>query len=208
MTRFLKEREAPVLLGFDPMMQVIHEDDVVSALAHAVLNDVPGVYNVAAQGPLHLSRITALGGKLAVPVFHLLAYWGAGAGGSRFMPMELDYLRYRWVADVRKMNDALGFTPQYTAVETLQQFAKDRRMKPYLSGPDALNQDEERLREIMAQRQRAREDAAGLLFEEIIEETEEIIEDDAALDGRSPHAADFRMKLSRANGDEEGRGND
>ena len=36
MTRFLSTPATPRLLGFDPMLQVIHEDDVIGALAHAV----------------------------------------------------------------------------------------------------------------------------------------------------------------------------
>ena len=37
MTRFLSTPATPRLLGFDPMLQVIHEDDVIGALAHAVI---------------------------------------------------------------------------------------------------------------------------------------------------------------------------
>ncbi|NIV40333.1 MAG: epimerase, partial [Anaerolineae bacterium] len=50
MTRFLAEPWAPSLLGFDPMMQIIHEEDVVSALVHAVRHGLSGAYNVAAEG--------------------------------------------------------------------------------------------------------------------------------------------------------------
>jgi UDP-glucose 4-epimerase len=185
MTRFLKNREAPVLLGFDPMMQIIHEDDAVNALAHAVLNDAPGVFNVTAEGPLHLSRLMALAGKLAVPMLHIVAYWGAGVGGGRFMPIELDYLRYRWVADLKKMREEFGFTPQYSPADTLREFAKEQRMKRYLGSPDALDLDEERLRAILAERQRTREAGEGMLFEEIIAE-------DAPLDGK---ATDFLLSL-------------
>jgi UDP-glucose 4-epimerase len=100
MTRFLKEPWAPVLLGFDPRLQVIHEDDVVNALIHAVLHDKPGVFNVAGEGVLPLTKLMGLAGKLPLPVFHLFAYWGTsilGGSGLRVVthvPLELDYIRY------------------------------------------------------------------------------------------------------------------
>ena len=34
MTRFLRSQLTPSLMGFDPLMQLIHEDDVVEALWH------------------------------------------------------------------------------------------------------------------------------------------------------------------------------
>ena len=40
----------PMILGFDPRYQFVHEDDVVHALEHAVKCDVAGVYNVAGDG--------------------------------------------------------------------------------------------------------------------------------------------------------------
>jgi UDP-glucose 4-epimerase len=130
MTRFLKEPWAPSLLGFDPMMQLIHEDDVVNALVHAVLNDLPGVYNIAAEGVLPLSKLRGLAGKPPVVVFHKFLYWGVGlpGGTSRFLdrclPIEPDYIRFPWVGDLTKMRDEFGFTPSYTSEETLREFVQ------------------------------------------------------------------------------------
>lgn len=155
MTRFLKSRWAPALLGFDPMLQLIHEEDVLEALTHAVLNDVPGVFNVAADGAMPLSRIIALSGKRYLPALHNLAYWGVGVLGGvgakleRYAPMELDYLRYSWVGDLTKMHGELGFEPRHSAEETLREFAAKAHHKPY---PDALAADEKRLHAILERR--------------------------------------------------------
>jgi UDP-glucose 4-epimerase len=130
MTRFLKESWAPSLLGFDPMMQIIHEEDVVNALVHAVLKDLPGVYNVAADDVLPLSKIRGLAGKSPLPVFHKLAYWGVAlpGGTSRFLdrclPIEPDYIRFPWVGDLSKMRGEFGFEPSHTAEEALREFAQ------------------------------------------------------------------------------------
>ena len=58
----------PMVLGFDPRLQFVHEDDIVHALEHAALNDVPGTFNVAADGVLALSEVIGLLGKRPLPV--------------------------------------------------------------------------------------------------------------------------------------------
>jgi UDP-glucose 4-epimerase len=162
MNRFLKQLWTPVLLGFDPMMQVIHEDDVVNALVHSIVHEASGVFNVAAEGLLPLSRITALAGKFPIPVFHLAAYWGVGLLGgtglrlTRYVPIELDYIRYPWVGDLARMREELRFSPHYTSEEALREFAGHQRMRRYLPESAALAYDEERLRDTIERRRRAR----------------------------------------------------
>ena len=72
----------PGVFGFDPRCQFVHEDDVVGALAHLCRHDLPGVYNVAADGVLALSEVAALLGK---PLLPILPPWGAtlAAAGPR-----------------------------------------------------------------------------------------------------------------------------
>jgi UDP-glucose 4-epimerase len=172
MTRFLKEPLAPVLLGFDPLMQVIHEKDVIEALLFAILNDVPGIFNVAAEGVLSLSRLLGLAAKIPLPVLHWFAYLGAGLVNSaglasgRYAPIELDYLRYPVVADLAKMRDELGFMPQYTMEEAVREFAGEQRLRRYMPESAALAYDEERLRDTIERRRRARELEVKILADE------------------------------------------
>jgi hypothetical protein len=72
------------------------------------------------------------------------------------VPIEWDYLRYPWVADLSRMRDELEFFPIYTAAESLRQFAGEQSqvMDDDESAPD---DDEQRLRDIIARRQRMRE---------------------------------------------------
>jgi len=168
MTHFLREPWTPVLLGFDPMMQVIHEDDVTEALVHAVINDVPGVFNVAAEEVLPLTRIMGLAGRFPFPVLHPFAYWGTSLPGgvgsrlTRYVPIELDYIRYPWVGDLTKMREELGFYPHYTAEEALREFAGQQRKRRYLPESAALAYDEKRLRDTIERRRRARERQASI----------------------------------------------
>lgn len=163
MTRFLKEPLAPVLLGFDPLMQVIHEKDVIDSLIHAVKRDIPGVFNLAAEGVLPLSRLCGLAAKVPLPMVHLLAYWGVGvtkalgSSDARYWPIEPDYLRYGWVADLTEMREKLGFSPVYTAEEALREFAGKQRLRRYMPESRSLVYEEERLRDTLERRKRMRE---------------------------------------------------
>jgi UDP-glucose 4-epimerase len=149
------------------MMQIIHELDVVAALVHAILHDVPGVYNVAAKDTLPLSKIRGLAGKPPVIVFHMIPYWAPALPGlasaplSRFVPIEPDYLRYTWVGDLTRMRQELGFEPLYTAEETLREFAQRFRLEQYQPGSARTSRAEERLHDIIEQRRRARERQAS-----------------------------------------------
>ena len=55
-TRMFDLPAVPMVLGFDPRIQFVHEDDVVHALEHCVFHETPGVYNVAADGVSALSE--------------------------------------------------------------------------------------------------------------------------------------------------------
>ena len=64
-TRMLALPLVPMVLGFDPRLQFVHEDDVVHALEHAAVNRLPGTFNVAADGVLALSEVISLVGRRA-----------------------------------------------------------------------------------------------------------------------------------------------
>jgi UDP-glucose 4-epimerase len=122
MSRAVRSHWAVRPMGFDPLMQVIHEDDVVEALAFAVFNGVQGVFNVAAEGLLPLNRIMAMTRTLPVPILQRLAEWGVRRKEELrdHLPIELDYLRYRWVADLTKMREEMGFSPRLAADEAVR----------------------------------------------------------------------------------------
>ena len=166
-TRFLKQPLSPVLMGFNPLMQVVHEDDVVGALAYTLGQDAPGVFNIAAEGVLPLRRIMGLAAKMTLPVLHPFAYFGkdligmTGAPLGRYFPIEPDYLRYPWVTDLSHMRDVLGFEPRYTGEEALREFAGQQRLNQFSPETVPLAFDEERLRDTIERRRRARERAGS-----------------------------------------------
>ncbi len=115
--RYLRLAVVPTLLGFDPRFQVVHDEDAVGALAHAVDHPVPGTFNVAAPGQLYLSRILRLGRRIPQPLPRR-AFEAAVRGLARrdlTLPTHLvGQLRYGMVVDTTRMRRDLEFAPRLT----------------------------------------------------------------------------------------------
>jgi UDP-glucose 4-epimerase len=127
----------PMILGFDPRYQFVHEDDVVNALKHAALHDLPGIFNVAGDGVLAFTEVCSLLGKQFVP---FLPPWGTGLAaqalrrlGIAIPPEMLGQLRFGRGMDNRRFK-ATGFGYRYTTRETVQKLGEHLRLQPILAG--------------------------------------------------------------------------
>jgi UDP-glucose 4-epimerase len=158
--RFLRDDSAHAM-GFDPVVQVIHEEDVMNALVHATLYDVPGTYNVAAHGAMPLFKLTGLAGKFPVPVLHPIAYLGESFFGQQFTAIDFDYFRYPCVGDLQRMREDLEFKPAYGAEDAVREFAALRKEKAAAPGMTPQEAEEERLRAIIERRKNIRQQMAS-----------------------------------------------
>jgi UDP-glucose 4-epimerase len=127
----------PMILGFDPRYQFVHEDDVVHGLEHAVKSNLPGVYNVAGDGVLALSEVAGLLGKTWAPV---LPPWGTGLAATALrriglkIPSEmLKQLRFGRGVDNRRFK-ATGFRYGFTSREAVEKLAEHLRLHPIARG--------------------------------------------------------------------------
>lgn len=122
-TRFLRARLVPTLLGFDPLWQALHEHDAARALHLSLHSEAEGVLNVVGDGVLPLSGIVRLAGGRVLPLPHPVARGAIrllNAAGRLGVPMTLlDYIQYSWVADGRRAQLELGYTPRYHAREAV-----------------------------------------------------------------------------------------
>lgn len=118
-----------VLMGFDPMIQLIHYEDVCLALAAALRPGVRGVYNVVGPGEVPLSAVLRELGRRPVPVPHVLArpllrrlfdYHLAS-----FPPPELDHLQWGCTVDGSRFVKDVGFAPKHTLRETIHSVVAD-----------------------------------------------------------------------------------
>jgi UDP-glucose 4-epimerase len=123
-SNYLRLGVIPTLMGFDPMVQVIHQDDVVSAITSALRPGVRGIFNLAGPAPLPLSRLISLTGRTRVSIPHFVMQtmtqrlWRYRA--TSFPAPELDHIRYVCMVDDRRAREVLGYTNAHDIRETVQ----------------------------------------------------------------------------------------
>ncbi len=122
-SNYLRIEHPPVLLGFDPMVQVIHVEDVARGIVLALGAGKRGIYNLAGPGEIPLSAVLSELGRQPYAIPHPLAKPILQAafrlGVSSFPVNELDFIRYVCMVDGRRATAELGFRPHYTLRDTI-----------------------------------------------------------------------------------------
>ena len=67
-TRYFALPVVPTVLGYDARVQLLHEEDALAVLERAASLELPGTFNVAADGVLLLSQAIRRAGRIAIPV--------------------------------------------------------------------------------------------------------------------------------------------
>lgn len=133
LTRYLSHRAVPTVLGFDPLMQFLHEADAIAAFRLAVVRDAPGVFNITPDGVLPLHMAIKLAGRAALPMPRSVASALVGAlwiaQVAEAPPSFFDYLQYVCVADGRLAEKVLGYRPLYTSREALTDYAGAQHLR-------------------------------------------------------------------------------
>ncbi|MCA9622534.1 MAG: NAD-dependent epimerase/dehydratase family protein [Myxococcales bacterium] len=123
-SNYLRLNVVPTLMGFDPMVQVVHQEDVSHALMLALSAGVKGVFNIAGPPPAAVSRIIELAGRARLPVPHFLLraalkqMWSVHA--TSFPDPELDFIRYVCMVDDTRAREQLGYRPQHDLRSTVR----------------------------------------------------------------------------------------
>jgi UDP-glucose 4-epimerase len=122
-SNYLRLDPVPTLLGFDPMVQVIHEKDVAEAIASALERGTRGIYNVVGPGEVPLSVALRELGRRTIPIPHPLArpLWSAAfrLGLSGYPVAELDFIRYVCMVDGSRAERELRFRARHSLRETI-----------------------------------------------------------------------------------------
>jgi UDP-glucose 4-epimerase len=114
----LRRPLVPFVAGYDPAVQLLHIDDAVGAIIHAVTHELAGTYNVAGPGVVHWRRAAGRVGGMPVPV---PAVWISKAVATAIaLPAGLDalsrvgdVLRFGRCVDTTALADS-GFVPRQT----------------------------------------------------------------------------------------------
>ena len=122
---FLKGRFVPMVLGFDPLFQFIHEDDAAEAIVKALSADLRGIYNVAGPQPLPLSVIAREAGRRPLPLPEaLLAMLVGRAGLPRLSRGALAHIKYPIVVDAGPFRREAGFAHRFDELTTIHTYSE------------------------------------------------------------------------------------
>ncbi|MBK8173054.1 MAG: NAD-dependent epimerase/dehydratase family protein [Sandaracinaceae bacterium] len=129
-SNYLRLPRPMTLMGFDPMIQVVHEKDVVEAIRLCLKPGVRGIFNLRGPGELPLSRVFRMLGRRPIPVPSSLAVpalsrmWRFRM--TSFPTPELDHIRYVCMVDDARAREVLGYAPMRGIEETVFSVDADR----------------------------------------------------------------------------------
>jgi len=129
-SNYLRLALVPTVLGFDPMLQAVHQDDVALAIELALAPGVRGIFNIAGPPPVPLSKALRVLGRRSVGIPYSLAKSGLTGlfqfGMTHFPAAELDFIRFVCMVDDGAARRALGYAPQHDLRETLLAVDEER----------------------------------------------------------------------------------
>lgn len=124
-SRYLRLERPPTLMGFDPMVQLIHVEDVVTAIELSLTPGIRGVFNVAGPSPVPLSFILKKLGRrprsMPEPIVRawLQAAWSLKM--SDWPVPELDHIKYICMVDDSLARETLGFRHRHDLESILRE---------------------------------------------------------------------------------------
>ncbi|HJR18422.1 MAG TPA: SDR family oxidoreductase [Actinomycetota bacterium] len=129
-SRMLEAPRVTTVKGYEPPLQLVHEEDVASAIHFAIERDMPGAFNVSADGWMTSDEVLAIAGKKRVELPEAVAFalaerlWKVGVAEAP--PGELHFVMHPWVVDNAKLK-AAGWTPGHGNQETLTEAIEAHR---------------------------------------------------------------------------------
>ncbi|MGH8898403.1 MAG: NAD-dependent epimerase/dehydratase family protein [Egibacteraceae bacterium] len=127
MSRHLESPRLPLIRGQSAPLQFVHVDDVAAAVRLAVTTDLPGAFNVAADGWLPMTEVCAILGRRPITFPETTAFeavrWLWERGLWHMPPGALRYLMYPCVVTADRLQ-AYGWAPTRSNREILREFVE------------------------------------------------------------------------------------
>jgi len=133
LARYLSLPIVPVFAGYDPRLQLLHEDDAAETIVRATVGEHPGAYNVAGDGVVLLSQaIDVMAGRPA-PVLPPYGRWLSRVALKTLARVDLpahlaDAVSFGSVMDCSRLEAAFGWKPAFTSRQTMQGLAAGKAM--------------------------------------------------------------------------------
>lgn len=128
----LSSKIAPVLVGFSPMMQFIHVEDMASAIVLAFENNHPGIYNVAPDDWVSYQEAVQQCGCTRMPLpsvpESLPLRISKAMGWKGWPPYLLNYYKYPVIIDGSLFNKTFGFKPRRSLDDIFSYYREKKEM--------------------------------------------------------------------------------
>ncbi|MFR9675446.1 NAD-dependent epimerase/dehydratase family protein [Streptomyces sp. TR06-5] len=158
----------PTVLGYDPRLQFVHEEDAVEVLRRSAAEPErgtfnAGTFNIAGDGVLLLSQCARRLGRPTVPILLPALRWSGSVlrsvGVDGFSPEQIRMLTHGRVVRTARMREVLGFEPKYTTAEALDAFA--RSCGPGVLPPQRVGRVVDRIAAYVSPEERGEKEPSG-----------------------------------------------
>jgi UDP-glucose 4-epimerase len=131
LARYLSLPIVPTFAGFDPRLQLLHEDDAAEVIVRSVIGSHPGTFNVAGDGVVLLSQAIGIMGGRPAPVLPPYGRWlsrlGLKALARVDMPAHMaDIVAFGLVMDCSQLAAEYRWRPAYSSRQTMDALASGK----------------------------------------------------------------------------------
>ncbi len=133
LARYFDLPVVPTVLGFDPVLQLVHRDDCIDALVRATLGSARGAFNIAGGNARPLTALLDGAGKVHAPLLPpagaaLISGALARLGIAVLSPPLVDLLRWGRTLDTSRAERELGFRTARDTMAALDDYVQERRV--------------------------------------------------------------------------------
>ena len=116
-------QRVPTIMGFDPLFQVMHESDAVTAIIAALDAKLRGVYNVAGPAPVPLSTLCQKVDRVNFPLPELMYTLITKRLDLTSLPTSaINHIKYPVVIQDQAFRSLTGFQPRINQESLLESF--------------------------------------------------------------------------------------
>ena len=128
LARYLSLPVVPTFAGFDPRLQLLHEDDAVEAIVRATIGHHPGVFNVAGDGVVLVSQAIAIMGGGPAPILPPYGQWLSRLALRAFARVNLpahlaSVIAFGSVMDCARAEEEFRWRPAYSSRQAMDALA-------------------------------------------------------------------------------------
>jgi len=138
LSRYFALPVVPTVLGYDSRLQLLHSTDALAVMERAASYDLPGVFNVGADGVMTLSQAIRRAGRVELPVPRsAVPSMSKVLRGARVVDFSADQVRmlnFGRVVDNTALKEDFGYTPRWTTRQAFDDYVQGRGLSPILDG--------------------------------------------------------------------------